>query len=121
VQNAPMSEVSLPGVRLTHVGGEVTRTRFDMEWHVWTHEASLQLVVVYSTDLFDATTIARMAQSYQFLLEQIVQRPEASVQSLIHAVADHEEHQRQSWLRDRKALSLEGLNRLMRQPRSGSV
>ena len=121
VQNAPTAELTLPGLRLTPGGDEVTRTRFDLEWHVWTAAAELQLVVFYNTALFNGATIERMAQSYLFLLEQIVQRPDESVQTLVRAVTEHEEQQRQSWLLDRKTRGLESLRKLRRQARRGSV
>src|SRR5262249_28069994 len=79
VQNAALPELALPGLRLTPEPSEVTCTRFDMEWHVWTQEEGLHLIVLYNTDVFEAATIARMAHSYHVLLEQIVARPEAPV------------------------------------------
>jgi hypothetical protein len=88
---------------------------------VWTAAAELQLVVFYNTALFEVATIERMAQSYLFLLEQIVQRPDESVQTLVRAVTEHEEQQRQSWLLDRKTRGLESLRKLRRQARRGSV
>jgi non-ribosomal peptide synthetase component F len=82
VQNAPMPELTLPGVRLTPGAGTVTRTRFDLEWHVWPYGDSLQLSVIYNTDLFEAATIARMVGHYQHLLEAIVTDPSQRVSEL---------------------------------------
>src|SRR5262249_36436782 len=68
VQNAPIRELTLPEVRLRHVDGEITRVRFDMEWHAWEQSERLQLAVYYNTDLFEASTMARMVGHYQRLL-----------------------------------------------------
>jgi len=91
LQNVPPIELSLPGVT-----AHLTR--------IHTHAAKLDLAVVlrekeqelvgeweYDTDLFDATTIARMVEHFQTLLRGIVAHPEWRVSEL-PLLADTERH-----------------------------
>src|SRR5262249_33798273 len=92
VQNAPLEELELPGLTVSHFQEEVTSTRFDMEWHVWEHADGLQLVVFYNTDLFEAATIARMLGHYQRVLEAMVAAPGQRVSALA-LLSEAERHQ----------------------------
>ncbi|MEE4185873.1 MAG: amino acid adenylation domain-containing protein, partial [Gammaproteobacteria bacterium] len=55
---------------------------FDLTLSVRQAEHGLDAMFEYDTDLFDATSIERMAQHYQQLLEGIVRDPHSAVQSL---------------------------------------
>src|SRR5262249_49824563 len=59
VQNAPTAELTLPGLRLTLGRGEVTRTRFDLEWHVCTAPPQLQPPPFSHTAPLDAPPLSR--------------------------------------------------------------
>ncbi len=50
----------------------------------------------YSTDLYDASTVARMVQQYETVLGQIVERPEATLAEIKAALAEEELRQRQA-------------------------
>src|SRR5579872_3589898 len=80
VQNAPIPEIRLPGLSLVTM--EVPTTRFDMEVHVW--EVGEQVVVrfIYSRDLFEAETVARMMRHYERVLEAGVRNPEEKITRL---------------------------------------
>ena len=53
-----------------------------MEWHVWEDADKLQVVALYNTDLFEATTIERMLGHYRQLLQGIVADPVQRVSQL---------------------------------------
>ncbi len=93
LQNAPMQPLELPGLTLNPLKFDVNTTRFDLELHLWEQghglsglweEMSEELsgFVAYNTDLFDASTIARMFQHFQTLLENIVANPDAHIADL---------------------------------------
>jgi amino acid adenylation domain-containing protein len=82
LQNAPVSNLELPGLTLSHMGIETTRTRFDLEVHLWEAEEGLRAAFVYNTDLFDPDTIKRMAGHYQRILEGIVDNPDRRLSEL---------------------------------------
>ncbi|MCP4659862.1 MAG: amino acid adenylation domain-containing protein, partial [bacterium] len=86
LQNAPSSEVGLPGLRLTPIELKLQRIRFDLEVHLWETDGgnppfvplrgNLRGLFLYSTDLFDATTIARLVDHFECLLEAVAADPE---------------------------------------------
>ncbi|MGB7922996.1 MAG: condensation domain-containing protein [Pyrinomonadaceae bacterium] len=53
--------------------------RVDLECYVWEDAGSLHVRFVYSTDLFNASTIRRMLGQYQTLLDQINEHPEVRI------------------------------------------
>jgi amino acid adenylation domain-containing protein len=96
LQNAPLDELELPGLKLSSFPLETQTTRFDLELYLW--EASdnfrsrygehwedsegLRGLAVYNTDLFDEVTIARMLRHFKTLLESIVANPEQRIANL---------------------------------------
>jgi amino acid adenylation domain-containing protein len=85
LQNAPVSALELPGLTLNPLPFDTETTRFDLEFHLWEREPQNGLwvnssegisgFIIYSTDLFDDSTITRMLGHFQTLLEGIVGNP----------------------------------------------
>ncbi|MGL5924489.1 amino acid adenylation domain-containing protein [Chroococcidiopsis sp.] len=103
LQNAPMQPLELPGLTLNPLKFDVTTTRFDLELHLWECDRGLNDLwegsadglsgfVAYNTDLFDASTIARMLAHFQALLEGIVTNPDTRIAklSLLSAAEYHQ-------------------------------
>ncbi|RUT13760.1 hypothetical protein DSM107010_10350 [Chroococcidiopsis cubana SAG 39.79] len=93
LQNAPMQPLELPGLMLNPLKFDVSTTRFDLELHLWECDRGLNNLwegsvdglsgfVAYNTDLFDASTIARMLAHFQALLEGIVTNPDTRIANL---------------------------------------
>ncbi|WP_295615448.1 non-ribosomal peptide synthetase [Chamaesiphon sp. GL140_3_metabinner_50] len=92
LQNAPMMALELPDLTLNPLPFETETTRFDLELHLWEPNTRNGLwadssegisgFVIYSTDLFDDATIARMLGHFQILLEGIVTNPEQQIAHL---------------------------------------
>jgi len=93
LQNAPMEQLTLPGLTLKPVKFNPGTTRFDLEFHLWERAQGLSGLwqapsiglsgfVAYSTDLFDRATVERMVGHFQTLLEGIVANPEARMADL---------------------------------------
>ena len=82
LQNAPSNALELPGLRLEGEGVESRATRFDLECYLWEAGEVLGGVFVYNTDLFEQTTIERLAANYQTLLQSIVADATEAVASL---------------------------------------
>ncbi len=96
LQNAPMEQLELPGLTLSPYQVETTTTRFDLELYLWEcgsnfrnlwgdswqQSEGLRGVLVYSTDLFEADTIARMAGHFQTLLTGSVANPDTHLADL---------------------------------------
>jgi amino acid adenylation domain-containing protein len=88
VQNAPRGSVTLAGLELRPFTAEITRTRMEMEWHVFERRdetgaaAGLDLVVAHATALFDRATVERLIDGFTVLLEAGLDRPETRLSAL---------------------------------------
>ena len=76
LQNTPIEALELPGLTLSQLDFDTPSAKFDLEFHMWQSPDGLRGQVIYSTDLFDDTTITRMLGHFQTLLESIVANPE---------------------------------------------
>jgi amino acid adenylation domain-containing protein len=81
LQNAFKASVELEGLTLSWES-EVRAVRFDLELHIWDAPQGLLGTFMYSTDLFDAATIARMAGHFQNLLEAMAANPDQRLSEL---------------------------------------
>src|SRR5207247_566587 len=77
--NEPMNGLELEGVRSCSVELEADATQYDVMMHVWETPDGLAGFCHFSTDLFNATTIARMLGHFQVLLAGLVAEPEERV------------------------------------------
>ncbi|MDZ8108279.1 MAG: amino acid adenylation domain-containing protein [Nostoc sp. DedQUE12a] len=82
LQNTPMVALELPGLTLSLFEFDSKTAKLDLEFHLWQELDSLKGQMVYSTDLFDDTTITRMLGHFQTLLESIVANPEQRLSDL---------------------------------------
>src|SRR4028119_2465851 len=76
LQNTPIEALELPGLMLSQLEFDSPSAKFDLEFHLWESPESFKGQVIYSTDLFDDTTITRMLGHFQTLLESIIANPE---------------------------------------------
>ena len=81
-QNVPMSAVQLPGLSLAPFEFERTTARFDLCLFAVDTGKELVLSAEYSTDLFDASTIAHLLSAFEGLLSSIVIDPGRRVADL---------------------------------------
>jgi amino acid adenylation domain-containing protein len=82
LQNTPIEALELPGLTLSPFEFDSKTAKLDLEFHLWQDWESLKGQMVYSTDLFDDTTITRMLGHFQTLLESIVANPEQRLSDL---------------------------------------
>ncbi len=74
---------TLPGLDVAPLAGAGQRVRFDLEMHLRMQPAgSLRGTIIYSTDLFDAATIGRLAGHFRTLLDGIVADPDTTIDRL---------------------------------------
>jgi amino acid adenylation domain-containing protein len=72
LQNTPGTEQKLPGLDLTVLRPETHATKFDLTLALAESPTGFSGILTYSTDLFDASTMARMVEHYRTLLEAVV-------------------------------------------------
>ncbi|MBR8838801.1 MAG: amino acid adenylation domain-containing protein [Stigonema ocellatum SAG 48.90 = DSM 106950] len=82
LQNTSTSQVELTGLTVTSLPTETTTTKFDLSLAMENTAAGLVSVWEYNTDLFDTSTIERMAGHFQTLLCGIVANPEERLAQL---------------------------------------
>ncbi|GAA6615935.1 amino acid adenylation domain-containing protein [Scytonema sp. NUACC26] len=102
LQNTPMSALELPELTIAPIPFDSRTTRFDLEFHLWERNPENTLwvdnsegisgFVIYSTDLFEDATIARMLGHFQRLLENIVNNPQQRIAE-IPLLSETEQHQ----------------------------
>ncbi len=68
LQNAPRGTLELPGLTLSLLPGEARTAKFDLTLALQEEDGGLRGEIEYSTDLFDAATVARLARHYETLL-----------------------------------------------------
>jgi amino acid adenylation domain-containing protein len=82
LQNASAASPALPGVSVEFVDVDPGVARFDLTLELIEDEKGLRGWFEYSTDLFEAATIARMAAHLRTLLEAIVASPNERISRL---------------------------------------
>ncbi len=83
LQNNPLPFIKLPDLELSSdINFDNGTVRFDLEVHLWESSEGLKGDFIYSTDLFDPTTIKRLIGNFQTLLREIVKNPNQSVSDL---------------------------------------
>src|SRR5215213_67791 len=93
-QNAPAEIPTSRGLKITpkDVGDQ---TRFDLELHLWVVPEGLIGNFIYNTDLFEASTIARMLRHFETLLQGVAANPEARLSELPLLTREEQEQFRQ--------------------------
>jgi amino acid adenylation domain-containing protein len=92
LQNAPSGTMRLPGVELSSIVLSQHTAKFDLTLSLVEKDGGMTASWEYSTDLFDAATIERMAGHYATLLGEIVAAPDAPMAA--HAMIDAGERRR---------------------------
>ncbi len=82
MQNVPRIELQLPGVVIGDYPVEAHTARFDLELYLHEHPTGIRGVFSYNVDLFDASTVERMAAHLTTLLEGAVSNPETRLSEL---------------------------------------
>jgi amino acid adenylation domain-containing protein len=92
LQNAPMSALELPGLTLTALESDSGSAQFDLTLSITETESGLVASFEYNTDLFEESSIQRMAGHLQTLLEGIVANPQQRLSEL-PLLTKSEQHQ----------------------------
>jgi amino acid adenylation domain-containing protein len=91
-QNVPSRSRELPGLAASPVEAKNETAKYDLSLYMWEGPNGLAARLEYSTDLFDAATIARMLRHFETLLHGIVNNPDKRIADL-PILTDAERHQ----------------------------
>jgi len=93
LENTPPGTLQLPGLEVQAIKSIRDQSaKFDLDFSVAEDRGKLNVVVAYASDLFDASTIERMAGHWQVLLKAIVADPTQPISRLpLLTAAEHEQ------------------------------
>jgi amino acid adenylation domain-containing protein len=80
--NAPAASLTLPGLRIVPLPVDTGTAKFDLTLFLREAATGLDGLAEYSTDLFEADTITRMADHYATLLRGAAAEPDARIDEL---------------------------------------
>jgi hypothetical protein len=90
LQNAPTATLKLPGLTLSQFYDERETSQFDLVLNMSDTATGISGTMQFSTDLFNAPTIARMVENFQELLTHLVARPDTRLTDLQEILAEAE-------------------------------
>ncbi|WP_158755175.1 non-ribosomal peptide synthetase [Dyella sp. S184] len=82
LQNTPMDQLALPGLAIKALDSESVTAKFDLTLSLTESRDGLHGCFEYSTDLFDAISVARLVDHFTHLLQAIVTDPSGPVGKL---------------------------------------
>jgi amino acid adenylation domain-containing protein len=94
--NTPTGKLELPGLSITPLELDNVTGKFDVTLSIAQSELGLVCKWKYNSDLFEASTIERMAANFEMLLSSIVANPQQHVTQL-PILSKFEQQQLQEW------------------------
>jgi amino acid adenylation domain-containing protein len=79
ILNVPKRQRSIPGLEIDLFLHEQILVDFDISMELFNHSDYFEAALYYNTDLFDESTILRMANHYQNILQEMLHKPDSSV------------------------------------------
>jgi amino acid adenylation domain-containing protein len=92
LQNAPAAQIKLPGLKLSVMEVEATTAKFDLLLTVSEEVERIQGTLNYRTELFSESSMKRLLEHWQNLLQEIAAAPGIPVQE-IRMLSEPERHQ----------------------------
>ncbi|OUL18945.1 non-ribosomal peptide synthetase [Nostoc sp. T09] len=93
LQNTPTTALDISGITFQNLEMQTKTATFDLLFDIRDTEHGLMGLLKYSTDLFEAQTVARMLKQFEIILSQIVNEPNVRINEIkeILAQADKED------------------------------
>ncbi len=82
LQNAPMAEVRLEGLRLSLVEVETETAKFDVVVNMWEERGEMLGWIEYNRDVFDEHRIRRMVQHYENVMSEMLDHKDGMVEEI---------------------------------------
>jgi amino acid adenylation domain-containing protein/FkbH-like protein len=113
-QNTPRTATAMPGIDMTPYMLDMP-SKFDMAVFVTETDKGIAGTWLYNPDLFDATTIARMAGLFRLGLEKATANPAMKLSDLTNALREAEQQDRASQHKEFQAVGLQKLKSVKRK------
>jgi len=111
-------ELSIPGLEVESVDSGVVQSRFDLHLYARPAEDTLELVCIYSTDLFLPSTIEMMLGTLSEAMRLATATPEQTVSALFTQLTDFQQRAMIGRKRGRRDAQFEALQTVRRRPAS---
>jgi amino acid adenylation domain-containing protein len=115
LQNNPMPPLELPGLTLNLSDVDIGAVRHDLKLGLTETPEGMECLFQYKTDLFEASTIARMAERFEQILSTVVKQPDIQLNALRAALAEWEKQQQLSQEQEFKAARRQKLGTIRRR------
>ena len=115
LQNAPFEELKIPGVTLTPIKANSNTAKFDLLLNLYDTDHGLGAVLDYNTDLFEEHTATRILNQFCFLLGDIVERSDATLQELIKSLMENDKRAQLEKEKELESIRLQKLRLVKRQ------
>jgi alpha-ketoglutarate-dependent taurine dioxygenase len=102
LQNARVEGLELRGLKLLPLEVDHVAAKFDFTWLLWEKAEGLRGWLEYSTDLFSAAAIARIAEQFELVLKTVAARPDITLEQLRTALAEDDAHRRARGQKERE-------------------
>ena len=113
-QNTPRNTSPMPGIETTLYAIEMP-SKFDMAVFVAETDKGISANWIYDPDLFDSSTITRMANLFQLVLETVTADPTLNISSLTQTLAQADQQQRLTQNKEFQEISLQKLKAFKRR------
>jgi len=112
--NTPRAAAPLPGLEMTPYPLRM-QSKFDMAVFVTESDQGVSVIWLYNSDLFDATTIERMAGLYQLVLEKATANPALRLSQLLDLLTEDDQQHRASQHKEFQEHGLQKLKSVKRK------
>lgn len=119
LQPDPLPSVDLPGLQLSLLDLTSGTSRYDLKLGLWQSRNGLMGSFEYATDLFDASTIARVSTHFDTLLHQIVAQPDLTLDQLVAVIRESDRQQQSQRAKAIATASLQKLHQVKRKTIQG--
>jgi alpha-ketoglutarate-dependent taurine dioxygenase len=114
--DAPLPSMQLPGMNMSLMEIETGLTQLDLILFLEDSPEGVRASFEYSTDLFEASTMISLADSYEALIAQIVAAPEIPISTLLMRTKTMETQEAIPTRRQRTGIDLEKLKGIRPKP-----
>jgi non-ribosomal peptide synthetase component F len=114
LQNAPVEELILPGLRLSSTASPGGTAKFDLLLNLGETESGLNASLQYNTDLYEERTARRLLDRFEALLGRVVEGPGAKLQELVEWLVEEdkrEQLEKRSELKSARSRKPKGIKR----------
>ncbi|MDZ8023959.1 MAG: amino acid adenylation domain-containing protein [Nostoc sp. DedQUE11] len=122
LQNAPILPLELEGLKLK-IAEEIDNgtAKFDLLLTMWETEQGLSGSLEYSTDLFNATTIAKFITDYEIILRAVVAQPNIRFTSIKEILATAEKQRQDAKQEEFKQARSQKFKAFKSQPKPKAI